>query len=105
MALWALFYATAAAAAPVADGLVDHASAVVLHVEDADGGHCPLSHAPESCQICHLAQGLRAVPTPAPALAVADGRDIAQPVCHRIVAPAALEFLAGHSSRAPPALG
>jgi hypothetical protein len=99
---WLLLYVGLVAGAPVADGFVDHGQEVVLHVEDADGGHCPASHGAEACDICQLAQGLRAISTPLviELPRVADVGTVAVGV--RGVAPAELHFLDGRSSRAPP---
>lgn len=102
--LWLVLHVFVVAALPVADGFKDHGAPVVMHVEDADGGHCPASHG-ESCDLCQLAHGMRAL--------VVRSADITAPLIERRapspnaaqLAPAALEFLDGHSSRAPPALG
>jgi len=103
--LWLVLHVFVVAAAPVADGLVDHGDAVVVHMEDADGGQCPASHGPEACDLCQLAQGMRGLAGQAKALTVpAVARASALPVS-RVTHPVAFEFLEGHSSRAPPALG
>ncbi|HRQ79074.1 MAG TPA: hypothetical protein PLY94_10805 [Gemmatimonadaceae bacterium] len=102
--LWLVLHVFTVAAAPVADGFVDHRDEVVVHIEDVDGGKCPPAHS-DACDLCQFSHGLRAIaagsagiglpaverrsPTPAAALAL----------------PADFAFLDGHSSRAPPALG
>jgi hypothetical protein len=102
--LWLVLHVFVVAALPVADGFADHGGPVVMHVEDADGGDCPSPHG-ESCELCQFAHGMRAL--------VARSADFTAPVIERRVAapdaaqhaPAAFDFLDGHSSRAPPALG
>lgn len=102
--LWLVLHVFMVAGLPVADGLTDHRDAVVVHVEDTDGGDCPSPH-DESCDLCQFAHGMRAL--------VARGADLSAPVITRralvpdaaSVVPAEFEFLDGHSSRAPPALG
>jgi hypothetical protein len=100
--LWLLFYVGLVAAAPVADGFMDHGEQVVLHIEDADGGHCPDSHGGDACDICQLAQGLRAVAAPI-SIEMSRVADIGTPAAGaRGVAPVEMHFLDGRSSRAPP---
>lgn len=100
--LWMVLYLGMVAAAPVADGFVDHDQPVAMHIEDAEGGDCPASHSGEACDICQLAHGWRAAIAAAdvavPAAADRDGSDAAA----RDVAVAPLTFLEGRSSRAPP---
>lgn len=99
--LWFLFYVGLVAGAPVADGFVDHGQQVVLHIEDADGGHCPDSHG-DACDICQLAHGLRAVAAPA-SIEIPRIADAGAPATGvRGVAPLEMHFLDGRSSRAPP---
>ncbi len=105
LGVWSALYLLVAAAAPVADGFVDHSTEIVVHVEDADGGHCPASHGSEACDLCHLLQGARAVPPSAPSIASVVDRDPASAYATGDDVPAQLAFLAGHSSRAPPVLG
>lgn len=100
--LWLLFYVGLIAGAPVADGFMDHGQQVVLHVEDADAGHCPASHGSEACNICQLAHGVRAVATPV-SIEFPRAADAGAPATGaRGVAPIELHFLDGRSSRAPP---
>ena len=100
--LWLALYVGVVAGAPVADGFVDHDEQVVVHVEDADAGDCPASHGSEACDICQVAQGLRAMPALASAeIPVAAERGRVAPGA-RGVAPVELNFLDGRSSRAPP---
>ena len=103
--LWSLLYLLLAAGVPVVDGFADHDAEVVAHIEDADGGDCPASHGTEGCELCHLVQGARALPTAAPSLSWAADAKSSGPVPGRVHAPAAFAFFDGHSSRAPPALG
>lgn len=103
--LWLVLHVFVVAGAPVADGMVDHAEQVVVHVEDADGGPCSSSHGPEACDLCQLAQGFRGVASQAKGLDVPHVAQQAGQPTSRLTAPAAFEFLDGHSSRAPPVLG
>ncbi len=100
--IWLLVYVGLVGATPVADAFVDHGAEVVLHVEDADGGHCPASHGDELCQICQFAQGLRAVQAPSGVVLVSDVAASASAPGARGTAPSDLQFLDGRSSRAPP---
>lgn len=100
--LWMLLYAVTVAAAPVADGLVDHHEQVVVHIEDANGGDCPSSHGPEACDICQLAHGLRAVLVPATLTIPRLSDAVSRPVADVATLSASLHFLDGRSSRAPP---
>lgn len=103
--LWLVLHVFMVAGAPVADGLMDHANKVVVHVEDADGGPCSSSHGGEACDLCQLAHGFRGVVAQAKGLDVPKvALAVGQPTS-RVTAPAAFEFLDGHSSRAPPVLG
>lgn len=100
--IWLLFYVGLVGATPVADAFVDHGSEVVLHVEDADGGHCPASHSDELCQICQFAQGLRAVQAASAVVLAEDVAASASAPGARGTAAGEMHFLDGRSSRAPP---
>lgn len=91
-----------AAAAPVADGLVDHDAKVVTHVEDANGGDCPAQHGSEACDLCQLAQAVRVVPSATPLVELPPAARTLVAVAARVDAPVAFGFLAGRASRAPP---
>lgn len=102
--LWLVLHVFAVAGLPVADGFADHGEAVVVHVEDADGGDCPSPHG-ESCDLCQMAHGLRALEARGAELRVPTvERQVLAPA-RALAHPAALEFLDGRSSRAPPVLG
>ena len=103
--LWLVLHVFVVAGAPVADGLVDHADAVVVHMEDADGGPCSSSHGPEACDLCQLAHGMRGLAGQAKELTAPVVARAATLPTSRATHPVAFEFLDGHSSRAPPALG
>jgi len=100
--LWLLFYVGLVGASPVADAFVDHGSDVVVHVEDAEGGHCPASHGDQLCEICQFATGLRALQSEADVSLSAAGRASALAPGARGTAAVELHFLDGRSSRAPP---
>lgn len=102
--LWLAFHVFTVAALPVADGLADHSGAVVAHVEDADGGHCALAHG-HGCELCQFAHGLSALAGEGAAVGVASVTQQARPPHGALAVSAALTFLDGNSSRAPPALG
>lgn len=100
--LWMVLYLGVVAVAPVADGLMDHHDQTVLHVEDADGGHCPPSHDGEACDMCQLAHGLRALAVP-PLAEISRLTDAGHAAtAARGIAATELSFLDGRSSRAPP---
>lgn len=102
--LWLVLHVFTVAAAPVADGFVDHGEEVVVHIEDVDGGQCPPAHS-EACDLCQFSHGLRAI--------AGGPADLGLPMVERrsptpaaaVALPADFAFLDGHSSRAPPALG
>lgn len=102
--VWLLLHVFTVAALPVADGLADHSDAVVAHIEDAEGGHCPASHH-ASCDLCQFAHGLRAVAGDAGAYAIPAVSRQSLPPVGTVTLPGDLAFLDGHASRAPPALG
>jgi hypothetical protein len=100
--LWMVLYLGMVAAAPVADGFVDHDQPVAMHIEDAEGGDCPASHSGEACDICQLAHGLRAVLAPQTVVIPSAAALEIAALGARGVAPVELSFLDGRSSRAPP---
>lgn len=100
--LWMLLHLAVVGGAPLADGLVDHEAAAVVHVEDADGGDCPTPHDAEGCHLCQLAHGLRAVLVEPPTATAPALAQSVQPTAERLDASSSLAFLAGRSTRAPP---
>ncbi len=102
--LFLLLHVFTVAALPVADGLADHSDAVVVHIEDAEGGHCPASHH-ASCDLCQFAHGLRAVASDAGAYGIPAVSRQSLPPVDALTLPGGLAFLDGNASRAPPALG
>lgn len=51
---WLAVHAFVIAAAPVADALTDHSSAMAVHWEDAQDTNCPPPHGPEACRLCQV---------------------------------------------------
>lgn len=100
--LWLLFYVGIVGVSPVADAFVDHGSDVVVHVEDAEGGHCPASHGDQLCEICQFATGLRALQSQADVTVGAISGSARVAPGTRGAAAVELHFLDGRSSRAPP---
>lgn len=100
--LWMLLFVAVVAGAPVADGFVEHGEPMVVHIEDANGGHCPASHGADVCELCQLAQGLRAVLAQADVEIPETDDIVGTAPGARGVAPVELQFLDGRSSRAPP---
>lgn len=102
--LWLALHVFTVAAAPVLDGLADHGKDVVLHIEDVDGGHCPPDHS-DVCDLCQFSHGLRAIASGPAGLGLPAVERRSPTPAAALVLPAAVAFLDGHSSRAPPALG
>lgn len=90
-------------AVPVLDAETDHSGKVVVHIEDAQQSDCPATHDAEDCQLCQVLSAQRGLPAAAGALPQPTGPRIAAlPMDVRDGAPS-LVFLAGNTSRAPPA--
>jgi hypothetical protein len=101
--VWMLLHLLVVAGIPVVDGLAEHDSPTVAHIEDLGNTDCPTQHAGHgACDLCQIVKSGRVAVASVPGLPVPAVTSVATPTRDRANAPVALVFLDGRSSRAPP---